>query len=40
MQVVIQEILQDKIYLDSQMNVQIAAGAEPGMPADIDFRNL
>jgi DNA-directed RNA polymerase subunit omega len=40
MQIVVQEILEDKIYLDSQMNVQIAAGAEPGTPAELDFRTL
>ena len=39
MQIVIQEIIQDKIFLDSQMNVQIAAGAEAGTP-EIDFRTL
>ncbi len=38
MQVVINEILQDKIYLDTEMNVQVAA--QPAGPADIDFRNL
>ena len=27
MQVVIDEILQDKIYLDTELNVQVAAGA-------------
>ena len=36
MQIVIQEILQDKIYLDTQMNVQIAGGragaAGAGLP--------
>jgi DNA-directed RNA polymerase subunit omega len=40
MHIVIQEILQDKIYLDAQMNVQIAAGAEPLPPAELDFRTL
>jgi DNA-directed RNA polymerase subunit omega len=40
MQIVIQEILQDKIYLDAQMNVQIAAGAEPLPPPELDFRTL
>ena len=28
MQIVINEIMQDKIYLDTEMNVQVAAGAE------------
>ena len=39
MQIVINEILQDKIYLDTEMNVQVAAAQEAG-PTDIDFRNL
>ena len=32
MQIVIHEIMQDKIYLDTEMNVQVAAGAEPPVP--------
>ena len=39
MQIVINEIMQDKIYLDTEMNVQVAA-AQPAGPPDIDFRNL
>jgi DNA-directed RNA polymerase subunit omega len=39
MQIVINEILQDKIFLDTEMNVQVAASEQAG-PADIDFRNL
>jgi DNA-directed RNA polymerase subunit omega len=40
MQIVINEIMQDKIYLDSEMNVQAASGAaQPGAP-EIDFRTL
>ena len=39
MQIVINEILQDKIYLDTEMNVQVAA-AQEAEPLDIDFRNL
>jgi DNA-directed RNA polymerase subunit omega len=39
MQIVIQEILQDKIYLDTDMNLRIAAGAE-GAPPELDFRSL
>jgi DNA-directed RNA polymerase subunit omega len=40
MQVVINEIMQDKIYLDSELNVQVAAaGPQPG-GLDVDFRNL
>jgi DNA-directed RNA polymerase subunit omega len=38
MQVVIDEILQDKIYLDTEMNVQ--AVQQPAGPLDVDFRNL
>ena len=39
MQIVIQEIIQDKIYLDTEMNVKTVAGAEGG-PPELDFRNL
>lgn len=40
METVIQEILQDKIYLDTELNVQVAPGAgEPG-PPELDFRSL
>ena len=39
MQTVIQEILQDKIFLDAQMNVQVT-GAVTGGLTDIDFRTL
>lgn len=38
MQIVINEIMQDKIYLDSEMNVQVAA--QQAGPLDVDFRNL
>ncbi len=38
MQVVINEIMQDKIFLDTEMNVQVATPAAG--PTDIDFRNL
>jgi DNA-directed RNA polymerase subunit omega len=38
MQVVIDEIMQDKIYLDTEMNVQVAD--QPAGPLDVDFRNL
>ncbi|NQU22823.1 MAG: DNA-directed RNA polymerase subunit omega [Candidatus Nealsonbacteria bacterium] len=40
MEIVIQEILADKIYLDTEMNVQVAAGTEEGGPTELDFRNL
>ena len=39
MEVVIQEIMQDKIFLDSQMNVQASDAATGGVP-EIDFRML
>ena len=39
MQVVIQEILQDKIFLDSEMNVQVT-GVPAGGPPELDFRTL
>ncbi len=38
MQIVINEIMQDKIFLDTEMNVQVAAPVAG--PADVDFRNL
>ena len=40
MQIVINEILQDKIYLDSELNVQVAGRAQPAGPVDVDFRTL
>ena len=40
MQIVINEIMQDKIYLDSELNVQVAAGAQPVGALDVDFRDL
>ncbi len=39
MEIVIQEILQDKIFLDAQMNVQVT-GAVTGDVPDVDFRTL
>ena len=38
MEVVVQEILQDKIYLDTELNVQIVG--EEGGPPELDFRTL
>ena len=40
MQIVLDEIIEDKIYLDANLNVQITGGAESAGPDDIDFRNL
>ena len=39
MQIVIQEIIQDKIFLDTELNVQTVAGREGG-PPELDFRSL
>jgi DNA-directed RNA polymerase subunit omega len=41
MKIVIQEIIQDKIYLDAESNVRIA-GAQPaaGGPPELDFSQL
>ena len=39
MQVVINEIMQDKIFLDSEMNVQ-TRGTPAGEPPELDFRTL
>jgi len=38
-EVVIQEILQDKIYLDTELNVQIAADQQAAAADELDFRN-
>jgi len=40
MQIVIQEILQDKVYLDTELNVQTAGGGPEGGPAELDLRSL
>ena len=41
MEVVVQEILQDKIFLDNTNEVQIVAdNAEAGGPPEIDFNDL
>ena len=40
MEIVIQEIIQDKIFLDTEMNVQVAAGAEEMAAPELDLRNL
>ena len=40
MQIVIQEILQDKIYLDTELKLQVAGEAQEGPPPELDFRNL
>jgi DNA-directed RNA polymerase subunit omega len=40
MRIVVQEIVHDKIYLDTELNVQIAAGGPEGGPPELDLRNL
>jgi hypothetical protein len=40
MKVVIQEIMQDKIYLDTEMNVRVRGEQAGGGPADLDFSQL
>ena len=40
MQIVINEILQDKIFLDTELNVQVAAGVQPPGALEMDFRDL
>ncbi len=37
MQIVVQEILQDKIYLDTELNVQVAASAPAPGVLDLNF---
>jgi DNA-directed RNA polymerase subunit omega len=41
LQIVIQEIMQDKIYLDSESNVRVAGEERPvGGPPELDFDAL
>jgi DNA-directed RNA polymerase subunit omega len=40
MQIVVQEILQDKIYLDTEMNVKITGAQSAAGPMDLDFDAL
>jgi DNA-directed RNA polymerase subunit omega len=40
MEIVIREILEDKIYLDTELNVQTVEGGPEGGPSGLDFRNL
>ena len=40
MQIVVQEILQDKIYLDTELNVKIAGGQPAIGMLDLDFDAL
>jgi DNA-directed RNA polymerase subunit omega len=40
MKIVIQEILQDKIYLDTEMNVRVVGEPGPAGPPELDFNSL
>jgi DNA-directed RNA polymerase subunit omega len=40
MQIVVQEILQDKIYLDTDLNVKITGGQPTPSLSDLDFDAL
>ena len=40
LEIVIQEIMQDKIFLDTELNVHVAAGAGEIGPPELDLRNL
>jgi len=40
LETVIQEIMQDKIFLDAELNLQTVTGAEEGGPPELDFRTL
>ncbi len=40
MEIVIEEILQDKIYLDASVHVRTAAAEETGGPPELDLTNL
>jgi DNA-directed RNA polymerase subunit omega len=40
LEIVIQEIMQDKIYLDSSMQLQSAGEESPGGPPELDLTNL
>ena len=37
MQVVLQEIMEDKVYLDTDESQSIGASMVPGVPLDLDF---
>lgn len=40
MEIVVQEILQDKVFLDSKLNVQVAGTTLPGAAPELDLGNL
>ena len=40
LRIAVQEIMQDKVYLDSELDVQIAADVAEGGPPELDLRSL
>ncbi len=40
LRIAVQEIMQDKVYLDTELNVQIAADVAEGGPPELDLRSL
>jgi DNA-directed RNA polymerase subunit omega len=40
LQVVVREIIEDKIFLDTELNVRTVAEGQPGAPPELDFRTL
>ncbi len=40
LRIAIQEIMQDKVYLDTELNVQIADDVAEGGPPELDLRSL
>jgi DNA-directed RNA polymerase subunit omega len=40
MKIVVQEILEDKIYLDANANVGVAKGGDAGGPPELDLNSL
>jgi len=40
LKIAIQEIVEDKVFLDTELNVQVAADALDGGPPELDLRSL
>ena len=40
LRIAVQEIMQDKVYLDTELNVQVAADVAEGGPPELDLRSL
>ena len=40
LKIAIQEIVEDKVFLDTELNVQVAADALDGEPPELDLRSL